>query len=211
MKTHIILLNILKINEGGIVMKKNMLPAALSNRHIHLAEEDIEILFGKDYDLVKLRDLSQPGQYACEEKIDLVGPKGTIRGVRVLGPTRAKTQVEISLADGFTLGVVPPVKDSGDVTGSPGIKIVGPKGELEIQEGLIAAARHIHINPDDAEALGVVDGQRVKVRTFGIRALIFENVLIRLGDTSVLEMHVDIEEGNAAGLKNGDLVELIVD
>ncbi len=141
----------------------------------------------------------------------MVGPKGTIRGVRVLGPTRAKTQVEISLADGFTLGVVPPVKDSGDVTGSPGIKIVGPKGELEIQEGLIAAARHIHINPDDAEALGVVDGQRVKVRTFGLRALIFENVLIRLGDTSVLEMHVDIEEGNAAGLKNGDLVELIVD
>jgi len=211
MKTHIILLNISKITEGGIIMKKNMLPAALSNRHIHLTEEDIEILFGRDYDLVKLRDLSQPGQYACEEKIDLVGPKGTIKGVRVLGPARTKTQVEISLADGFTLGIVPPVKDSGDVTGSPGIKIVGPKGELEIQEGLIAAARHIHINPDDAEAFGVVDGQRVKVRTFGFRALIFENVLIRLGDTSVLEMHVDIEEGNAAGLKNGDLVELIVD
>lgn len=192
-------------------MKKNMLPAALSNRHIHLTEEDIEILFGKDYDLVKLRDLSQPGQYACEEKVDLVGPKGTISGVRVLGPARTRTQVEISLADGFTLGIVPPVKDSGDVTGSPGIKIVGPKGEVEIQEGLIAAARHIHINPDDAEAFGVVDGQRVKVRTFGFRALTFENVLIRLGDTSVLEMHVDIEEGNAAGLKNGDLVELIVD
>ena len=192
-------------------MKKNMLPAALSNRHIHLTKEDIEILFGKNYDLVKLRDLSQPGQYACEEKIDLVGPKGTISGVRVLGPARTKTQVEISLADGFTLGIVPPVKDSGDVTGSPGIKIVGPKGELEIQEGLIAAARHIHINPDDAEAFGVVDGQRVKVRTFGFRALVFENVLIRLGDKSVLEMHVDIEEGNAAGLKNGDLVELIAD
>ena len=192
-------------------MKKNMLPAALSNRHIHLTEEDIETLFGRDYDLVKLRDLSQPGQYACEEKVDLVGPKGTINGVRVLGPARTRTQVEISLADGFVLGVVSPVKDSGDVTGSPGIKIVGTKGELEIQEGLIAAARHIHINPDDAEAFGVVDGQRVKVRTFGFRALIFENVLIRVGDTSVLEMHVDIEEGNAAGLKNGDLVELIVD
>ena len=192
-------------------MGRKMLPAALSNRHIHLTEEDIEILFGKGYDLAKLRDLSQPGQYACEEKIDLVGPKGTIKGVRVLGPTRTKTQVEISIADGFVLGIVPPVRDSGDVAGSPGIKIVGPKGELEIQEGLIAAARHIHINPGDAEAFGVVDKQRVKVRTFGFRALIFENVLIRVGDMSVLEMHVDIEEGNAAGLKNGDLVELIVD
>ncbi len=192
-------------------MGKRMLPAALSNRHIHLTEEDIEILFGKGYDLVKLRDLSQPGQYACEEKVDLVGPKGTINGVRVLGPTRVRTQVEISLADGFVLGIVPPVKDSGDVTGSPGIKIVGPKGELEIQEGLIAAARHIHINPGDAETFGVVDKQRVKVRTFGFRALVFENVLIRVGDTSVLEMHVDMDEGNAAGLKNGDLVELIVD
>ncbi|MFW5649542.1 MAG: phosphate propanoyltransferase [Candidatus Alkaliphilus sp. MAG34] len=192
-------------------MGKKMLPAALSNRHIHLTEEDIETLFGKGYDLTKLRDLSQPGQYACEEKIDLVGPKGTIKGVRVLGPPRVKTQVEISLADGFVLGIVPPVRDSGDVEGSPGVKIVGPKGELGIQEGLIAAARHIHINPDDAEAFGLVDGQRVRVRTFGFRALIFENVLIRVGDTSVLEMHVDIEEGNAAGLKNGDLVELIVD
>lgn len=192
-------------------MGKMMLPAALSNRHIHLTEEDIEILFGKGYDLVKLRDLSQPGQYACEEKVDLVGPKGTINGVRVLGPPRIRTQVEISLADGFVLGIIPPVKDSGDVTGSPGIKIVGPKGELEIREGLIAAARHIHINPGDAETFGVVDRQRVKVRTFGFRALIFENVLIRVGDTSVLEMHVDMDEGNAAGLKNGDLVEMIVD
>ena len=133
------------------------------------------------------------------------------KGVRVLGPTRPKTQVEISLADGFVLGIVPPVRDSGDVAGSPGIKIAGPEGELEIQEGLIVAARHIHINPSDAKAFGVVDKQRVKVRTFGFRAIIFENVLIRVGDTSVLEMHVDIEEGNAAGLKNGDLVELIID
>ena len=192
-------------------MGKMMLPAALSNRHIHLTEEDIEILFGKGYDLIKLRDLSQPGQYACEEKVDLVGPKGAIKGVRVLGPPRIKTQVEISLADGFILGIVPPVRDSGDVTGSPGIKIIGPKGELEIQEGLIAAARHIHINPNDAETFGVVDKQRVKVRTFGFRALIFENVLIRVGDTSVLEMHVDMDEGIAAWLKYGELVEMIVD
>ncbi len=192
-------------------MRKKMLPAALSNRHIHLTENDIEILFGKGYELVKHKNLSQPGQYACEEKLDLVGPKNTIKGVRVLGPTRSKTQVEISLADGFVLGVIPPVRDSGDTAGSPGIKIVGPKGKLEIPEGLIVAARHIHMNAGDAKAFGVANGQRVKVRTTGYRALIFENVLIRIGETSVLEMHVDIEEGNAAGLKNGDMVELILD
>ena len=175
-------------------MGRNILPVALSNRHIHLTEDHIEILFGKGYKLTKFRNLSQPGQYACEEKIDLIGPKGTIKGVRIVGPARAKTQVEISLADGFILGVVPPVRDSGEIEGSPGIKVIGPRGSLEIQEGLIAAARHIHMNANDAKALGVVDKQRVKVKTTGHRALIFKNVLIRIGQTSVLEMHVDIEE-----------------
>lgn len=192
-------------------MRKKMLPAALSNRHIHLTEDHIEILFGKGHDLIKLRDLSQPGQYACEEKVDLVGSKNTIKGVRVLGPPRPKTQVEISLSDGFVLGVIPPVKDSGDIAGSPGIKIVGPDGEVEIQEGLIVAARHIHMDTSDAKVFGVVDKQRVKVRTTGFRALIFENVLMRVDDKFALEMHVDMDEGNAAGLKNGDMVELILD
>ncbi len=192
-------------------MKKKMLPVALSNRHIHLTEDDVVALFGEGYELTKLRDLSQPGQYACEEKVDLVGPKGTIEGIRVVGPTRPNTQAEISIADGFGLGVVPPARDSGDIAGSPGMKIVGPKGEIEAEEGLIVAARHIHINNEDAKLLGVVDGQRVKIKTSGFRALVFENVLIRVGDNSVLEMHIDIEEGNAAGLKNGDMVELITD
>lgn len=211
MKKHIILYNIRKITERGIIMSKKMLPVALSNRHIHLTKNDVETLFGEGYNLAKLKNLSQPEQYACEEKVDLIGPKGTIKGVRVLCPTRPKTQVEISLADGFVLGVVPPIKDSGDIAGSPGIKIAGPKGEVEIQEGLIAAARHIHMNTSDAETFGVVDKQRVRVKTTGYRAVIFENVLVRVDDKFLLEMHVDIEEGNAAGLKNGDLVELIVD
>lgn len=192
-------------------MSEKMLPAALSNRHIHLSKEDIEVLFGAEYELTKLKDLSQPGQYACQEKIDLVGPKGTIKGVRVLGPARAKTQIEISLADGFVLGVKPPVRDSGDVEGSPGAKIVGPKGEVEMSEGIIAAARHIHMHTSDAEAFGVVDKQRVKVRTTGERGVIFENVLVRAHETYALEMHIDVDEGNAAALKNGEMVELITE
>ena len=192
-------------------MSKKMLPAALSNRHIHLSQEDIETLFGKGYELTKAKDLSQPGQFACEEKVDLVGPKNTIKGVRVLGPARAKTQVEVSLADGFVLGVKPPVRDSGDIAGSPGAKIVGPKGEVEMQEGIIAAARHIHMHTSDAEAFGVVDKQKVKVKTTGERSVVFENVLVRVHETYALEMHVDVDEGNAAALKNGDMVELITD
>ncbi|EOD01336.1 phosphate propanoyltransferase [Caldisalinibacter kiritimatiensis] len=185
------------------------LPIALSNRHIHLSEEHIKVLFGEGYELTKLKDLSQPGQYACEEKVDIVGPKGTLKGVRVLGPARSKTQVEISLSDGFKLGVVPPVRDSGDLAGSPGAKIVGPKGEVEIEEGIIAAARHIHMHPDDAEKFGVKDKDRVKIKVEGERGLIFDKVLVRVSPKYALEMHVDIEEGNAAGVKNGMMVELI--
>lgn len=189
-------------------MKKE-LPIALSNRHIHLSKEHIEKLFGEGYELKIMKDLSQPGQYACEEKVDIVGPKGTLKGVRVLGPARGKTQVEISFADGFKLGAKPPVRDSGDIAGSPGAKIVGPKGEVEIEKGIIAAARHIHMHTDDAKEFGVEDKQRVKVRVGGARGLVFENVLVRVNPAYGLEMHVDVEEGNAAGIRNGDMSELI--
>ncbi|WIV11265.1 phosphate propanoyltransferase [Proteiniborus sp. MB09-C3] len=188
---------------------KNMLPIALSNRHVHLSEEHIQKLFGEGYKLNRLKDLSQPGQYACEEKIDIVGPKGTLKGVRILGPERKKSQVEISLADGFVLGVVPPVKDSGDLEGSPGAKFVGPKGEVIIEEGIIAAARHIHMHTSDADEFGVKDKDRVKVKVGGERGLVFDNVLVRVNKDYALEMHVDVEEGNAAGVKNGQMVELI--
>jgi len=185
------------------------LPIGLSNKHIHLSKEDVQKLFGEEYELKEFKPLSQPGQYACEEKVDLVGPKGTIKGVRVLGPTRPDTQVEISLADCFTLGVKAPIKESGDIEGTPGVKLVGPNGEVEIQRGVIVASRHIHMNLEDAEKFGVKDKDIVSVKTFGQRALIFENVLVRARKDFALEMHVDVEEGNAAGVRNGDLVELI--
>ncbi len=185
------------------------LPIALSNRHIHLSQADIDALFGQGHQLTELKPLSQPGQFACEEKVDLVGPKGTIKGVRVLGPARPSTQVEISLTDGFALGVKAPIKESGDIAGTPGLKLVGPNGEVEMSEGTIVAARHIHMNLEDAEKFGVKDKDIVSVRTFGPRAVVFENVLVRASEKFALEMHVDMEEGNAAGVRNGDLVELV--
>ena len=191
-------------------MNKNLVSVGLSNRHIHLTQEHVENLFGKGYELTKLKDLVQPGQYACHEKVDLVGTKGTIKGVRVLGPARRKTQVEISLADGYVLGVKPPIRDSGDLAGSPGIKIVGPKGEVHIEEGVIVAARHIHMHTSDGERLGLRDKDVVKVRVGGQRGLVFENVVIRMSLKYSLELHVDLEEGNGAGLKNGDMVEIII-
>ena len=187
------------------------LTVGLSNKHIHLSQADVDILFGEGYQLTEFKPLAQPGQYACVEKVDLVGAKGTIKGVRVLGPIRPQTQVEISLADGFTLGTKAPIKESGDLDGTPGIKLVGPAGEVEIPQGVIVAARHIHMTSADAKEFGVEDKQTVKVRTFGQRGLIFENVLVRVSDSYALEMHVDVEEGNAAGLRNGDEVEVIVE
>ena len=163
------------------------LPIALSNRHVHLSQEDLEILFGKGHTLTKKKDLSQPGQYACEETVDIIGPKNNIKKVRVLGPVRSRTQVEISISDAFKLGVEPVIRNSGDIKGTPGAKLVGPKGEVDIEEGVIIAARHIHMHTSDAEKFGVRDGDVVKVKTEGIRALIFDNVLVRMGDTHALD------------------------
>lgn len=190
-------------------MSNNMIPVGLSNRHLHLSKEHIDTLFGEGYELTIMKDLSQPGQYAANEKVDIVGPKGALKGVRVLGPARGQTQIEISLTDGFVLGVVPPVRDSGDLKDSPGAKIIGPKGEVVIEQGVIAAARHIHMHTSDAEKFDVVDKDIVHVQVGGKRGLLFNQVLVRVHPTYALEMHVDIDEGNAAGLKNGDLVELI--
>ena len=184
----------------------------LSNKHVHLSKEHINILFGEGHELTPFKDLSQPGQYACEEKADLVGPKRTIPGVRILGPARKESQVEIALSDGFTLGLKEvPVRDSGNLEGTPGIKLVGPCGEVELSRGVIAAARHIHMHTSDAEKYGLKDKQLVKVKVGGPRGLIFENVLIRAHETFALDMHLDVEEGNAAGLANGDVVEVITE
>lgn len=190
-------------------MEKKVVPVGLSNRHIHLTKEHLDILFGEGYELTKMKDLSQPGQYASNEKVDVVGPKGTLKGVRILGPTRKETQIEISLTDSFVLGVTPPVRYSGDLTDSPGSKIIGPKGEVTIDKGIIAAVRHIHMHTSDAENFGVTDKEIVSVKVEGKRGLVFNNVLVRVHKEYALEMHVDIDEGNAAGLKNGSMVELL--
>jgi len=190
-------------------MSEKMIPVGLSNKHIHLSKEHLDILFGEGYELTKFKDLSQPGQYAANEKVDVVGPKGTLKGIRILGPTRKETQVEISLTDSFVLGVNPPVRDSGDLIDSPGAKIVGPKGEVVIEKGVIAASRHIHMHTSDAENFGVVDKEVVSVRVGGKRGLVFDNVIARVNPEYALELHLDIDEGNAAGLKNGATVELV--
>ncbi len=183
----------------------------MSNKHIHLSQEHIDILFGEGYELTPIKDLSQPGQFACDEKVDMVGPKRTIKGVRILGPARKETQVEISISDGITLGIKNLyVRDSGNTEGTPGLKLVGPKGEVELEKGVIVAARHIHMHTSDAEKYGLKDKDTVLVKVDGLRALTFDNVLIRVNDEYALDMHIDIEEGNAAGLKNGDVVEVIV-
>jgi putative phosphotransacetylase len=184
-------------------------PIAVSNRHIHLSKEHVERLFGRNYQLNKLKDLSQPGQFACKETITLIGPKGKLEKVRVLGPARGDTQIEISLNDGYTLGIAPPIRDSGDIEATPSVTIQGPRGQLKVDQGLICAARHIHMGPDDATRFQVTNGQRVQVKVTGQRGVIFDNVLIRVSPTYNLEMHIDVDEANAAQIKNGQLGVLI--
>lgn len=184
-------------------------PVGISNRHIHLSEREVTILFGEDYELVPFKPLSQPGQYAAEEVVTIKGPKGSIEKVRVLGPTRRQTQIEVSRTDCFTLGIIPPVRDSGDLENSVGVDIIGPNGTVTLNEGVIIAQRHIHMHTKDAENYGLEDKDRVYVQTGGDRSIIFENVLIRVSDKFSLEFHVDTDEGNAASLKNGQMVEIV--
>ncbi len=189
-------------------MKKEV-PVGLSNRHCHLTEEHIRILFGDGYELTKIKDLSQPGQYACDECVDIKGPKGTLNKVRILGPARTATQIEILASDSFKLGVPAVVKLSGDHEGTPGAEIIGPKGSIVIDKGVLVAARHLHISPSEAEEYGVKDGDVISVKTEGIRSVVFNNVIVRCGESHSLDLHIDTEEGNAAGLKNKDLVTIL--
>ena len=191
----------------GII--KEVLEEIISNRHIHLSQKDLEILFGKDYKLSKMKDMKQPGQFATNEKVDIIGPKGKFTGVRIIGPVRKETQVEISITDSFKLGLTPPIRQSGDLEGTPGIKIVGPKGEIEIPRGVIVAGRHIHIPKYIADIRGYKNGEIVKVETYGERKIIMCNVVLRVGDKMAKEMHIDVDEANAAGLKNNDYVKII--
>ncbi|MDD4079837.1 MAG: phosphate propanoyltransferase [Eubacteriales bacterium] len=170
-----------------------------SARHCHLSDKDLETLFGKGASLSVKKDLSQPGQFATNERVTLVGPKGEMK-VTILGPTRKETQVEISMTDARSLGLTPPVRESGDTAGSASAKLIGPAGELELPQGVIIAKRHIHATPEDAEKLGVKDKDvvSVKVHTAG-RGLIFGETIVRVNPTYALAMHIDTDESNAAG------------
>lgn len=171
-----------------------------SARHVHVTKEDLETLFGKGAALTKKKDLSQPGQFACEERVTVVGPKGELAGVSILGPERSATQVELSLTDARKIGVTAPIRESGDVAGTGACKLVGPCGEVELKEGVIAAKRHIHMTPEDAQAFGVQDKDIVwvKIET-PERSTIFGNVVVRVSTKFALAMHIDTDESNAAG------------
>ena len=170
-----------------------------SAHHVHVTKEHLEVLFGEGYELTVKKMLSQPGQYAAEERVTVVGPKRELANVSILGPVRKATQVELSLTDARSIGVSAPVRESGDVAGSGACKLVGPKGEVELTEGVIAAKRHIHMTPADAESYGVKDSQvvSVKIDSNG-RSLVFGDVVIRVSDKYALAMHIDTDECNAA-------------
>ncbi len=184
------------------------IPVGISNRHIHLNQEHLEILFGKGYSLTHLKDLSQPGQYACKETLTIVGPSmRSIEGVRVLGPLRRASQVEISVTDSYVLKVKPPVRESGKLQGSAPITIIGPKGIVQLSEGCIIANRHIHMSPDDAAHFNVKDGDYINVdATSGTKRTRWFDVQVRVHKDFRLEMHVDTDDANAVGFKNGSTV-----
>ncbi len=171
----------------------------LSNKHVHLSQQDLETLFGPGYELTPSKPLVQPGQFAAEEKVDIVGPKKTLSGIRVLGPVRKETQVELALTDARTIGIKAPVRESGKLEGTPGCKLVGPCGEVEIDHGVIAALRHVHLNDEQAKEAGVKDGDWVSIKIDGERGVIYNNVLVRAGAKHEREVHLDTDEGNAAG------------
>ena len=183
-----------------------------SARHVHVTQETLEILFGAGHTLTPTKYLSQPGQFASEEQVDVVGPKNTLKRVRILGPVRPENQVELALTDARTIGVTAPVRESGDVAGSGACKLVGPCGEVELTQGVIAAKRHIHMTPADAEVFGVKDKDIVSVKVIPPvegRALIFGDVVVRVSPKFSLAMHIDTDESNAACAVNGTMGEIV--
>lgn len=188
----------------------NAVPVGVSNRHIHLSAEHLEILFGKGYELTPIKDLSQPGQFACKEQLTIIGPSlRAIEGVRVLGPVRKESQVEISRTDSFVLKVKPPVRESGDIKGSAPITIIGPKGSVTLKEGCIIANRHIHMSEEEGKQFGLNDGDYVTVEVNGERRTTFYDVQVRVNKAFRLEMHIDTDDANAAGIGNGFKVKII--
>ncbi|MDR2355478.1 MAG: phosphate propanoyltransferase [Clostridiales Family XIII bacterium] len=190
-------------------MNNYKVTVGLSNKHLHLSAAHIEALFGAGHKLTPTKDLRQPGQFACEEKVDVEGPKGVIKGLRVLGPARPETQVELALTDARSLGVKAPIRESGKLAGTPGCKLTGPVGSVELDHGVIAALRHVHLSPSEALEAGVKDKDVIRVRIGGERAVVFEEVLVRAGEAHLSEFHIDTDEGNAAGVDSGQEAELL--
>ena len=178
-----------------------------SGRHVHVTREQAQILFG--HDLTPVRELSQPGQYLAKERVTVTGPKGSLERVAVLGPPRREGQAEISLTDGRVLGITPPIRLSGDVSGTPGAELTGPAGKVTLSQGVIAAKRHIHLRPEDAERFGVRHGQTVRFQTYTDRPVIFEDVAVRVSPEFAPRVHLDTDEANACGLHPGDLGRIL--
>lgn len=186
------------------------IPAEVSNHHVHLTRNSLDILYGKDYELTKLRDLSQPGEFASNERVSIVGANmKVIEKVRILGPLREYTQAELSITDGYFLGLDLPTRISGNIKSSPPIIFIGPKGVLTLSEGAIRAARHIHMTPKNAEDYKVKNGDRVKVEVSGKHGVIYKDVAIRISQKSKLALHLDTDEANAGNVKGSDLARIL--
>ena len=196
--------------EKRLKRSKLAIPVGVSNRHCHLTEQHFKQLFGRDAAPKMVKHIKQPGFWAAEETIDVKGPKGVLKRVRLVAPYRAHTQIEIAVTDAVGIGLNPPVRESGDVKGSAGATLIGPAGQLELREGVIVAQRHLHFSPSEAAALGVASGEVVRVRA-GMgrgRSTVFEDVVVRVSDKYSLEFHVDTDEANAAGVRTGDIVHI---
>lgn len=186
------------------------IPAGVSVKHCHLTKEHFKILFGASAEPKRVKDIKQPGFYAAEEMIDVQGPKGVLKKIRLVAPYRDHTQIEIAVSDAMAIGLKPPVRESGAVKGSAGAILIGPAGKVEIKEGVIIAQRHLHFSPSEAKSLGIASGEVVRVRAGAGqgRSTVFEDVVVRVSDKYSLEFHVDTDEANAAGIKTGDIVHI---
>lgn len=191
------------------VKKEAFIEVEASGRHVHLCEEHINILFGRDYKLTRIKDLSQPGQYACKERVTITGPKGSLKNVIVLGPARKATQVEVSLTDATSIGIKAPVKESGKIEDTPGITISTERASITVDKGVIVAKRHIHMTPEDAEKFGVKDKEIIQAKVYGNRPLIFDDVVIRVSPDFRTYMHIDYDEANACGFTKGTLCRIV--
>ena len=204
------MIDVAKIKELNLDDYKDMqVPVGISNKHVHVCQADLDVLFGEGHELTPIKDLSQPGQFACDEKVDVVGPKGTLKGVRILGPVRPETQVELAQTDARAIGVNALLRESGKLEGTQGCKLVGPKGEVELAAGCIVAHLHIHLHTDEAAKMGIKDKQVLTVLVHGQKDVVFCDVIARVGDKMKLDFHMDTDEANAALVKNGDVAVIL--